>query len=78
MGVDSITEGSWFIRGTFDTTLLGRGEASTRRELSKWFEQGITAEELAAQKTNYVGVFKLGTAHHHGHGRGLAQGAGTR
>ncbi|MBK8479520.1 MAG: insulinase family protein [Opitutaceae bacterium] len=62
VGVDSITEGSWFIRGTFDTTLLGRGEASTRRELSKWFEQGITAEELAAQKTNYVGVFKLGLA----------------
>ncbi len=59
---DSVTEGTWFIRGTFDTTLLGKGEAATRRELAKWYERGITAEELAAQKTNYVGVFKLGLA----------------
>ena len=59
---DSFTDGSWFIRGTFATALLEKGEAATRRELIRWYEQGITAEELVAQKTNYVGVFKLGLA----------------
>lgn len=59
---DSFTDGSWSIRGTFDTALLDKGEAATRRELARWYAQGITTEELTAQKTNYVGVFKLGLA----------------
>jgi zinc protease len=59
---DSVTDGTWFISGTFASELLGKGEASTRRELTRWYAQGITAEELELQKTNYVGVTKLGLA----------------
>lgn len=59
---DSFTDGSWYIRGTFATSLVDKGEAAARRELVRWFEHGVTADELAAQKSNYVGVFKLGLA----------------
>jgi zinc protease len=59
---DTFTDGNWYIGGSFDTALVERGEAAARRELARWFEQGLTAEEFAAQKSNYVGTFKLNLA----------------
>ena len=57
---DTFTDGAWFIHGTFAASLLDQGEKSTRRELTRWYEKGLTAEELSVQKANYIGTFKLG------------------
>ncbi len=56
---DTFRDGDWSISGTFAPSLLERGIASTRRELLSWATEGITAEELAARKTNLVGIYKL-------------------
>jgi len=56
---DTFTDGSWSISATFAPELLERGIASTRRELEKWWREGVTAAELEARKSNLVGSFKV-------------------
>jgi zinc protease len=62
MGEDALTDGYWRISATFAPALLEKGTASTRRELLKWSRAGVTAEELAARKTNLIGSYQVGLA----------------
>ena len=57
---DSIVDGSWDISASFAPVLLAKGLASTRRELDKWWKDGITDQELAARKQGLVGGYLVG------------------
>jgi zinc protease len=59
---DTFGEGDWRITATFAPELLNKGIESTTKQLKSWYEQGVTAEELAKRKTNLVGRFKVGLA----------------
>jgi zinc protease len=62
VGDDTFVNGSWNISATFAPALLDKGIASTRRELEKWWRQGVTAAELEARKTNLIGSFQVSLA----------------
>jgi zinc protease len=57
---DSITDGAWDISASFAPALLAKGVASTRRELEKWWSDGITQGELADRKQGLVGGYLVG------------------
>jgi zinc protease len=57
---DSIVDGSWYISASFAPALLQKGMASTRRELDRWWKDGITDQELAARKQGLVGSYLVG------------------
>jgi zinc protease len=59
---DSYANGDWRISANFAPDLLEKGLAATRRELKSWYEQGVTAEEVARTKTNLAGSFQVGLA----------------
>ncbi len=60
MADDSIADGRWDISASFAPALLGQGIASTRRELDRWWKDGITDQELAARKQGLVGSYLVG------------------
>jgi zinc protease len=62
MGEDALTDGYWKVSATFAPALLEKGTVSTRRELLKWSREGVTAEELAARKTNLIGAYQVSLA----------------
>jgi zinc protease len=57
---DSIIDGSWDISASFAPALLEKGIASARRELDKWWKNGVTDQELAARKQGLVGSYLVG------------------
>ena len=57
---DTYVDGDWRIQAAFSPDLLGKGIESTKRQLTAWHKDGITAEELAGNKGKFVGSFKLG------------------
>jgi zinc protease len=57
---DTYVDGDWRITANFSPDLLGKGIESTKRQLTAWHKDGITAEELANNKGKFVGAFKLG------------------
>ena len=57
---DSIADGSWNISASFAPALLEKGVASTRRELDKWWKDGVTDQELTARKQGIVGGYLVG------------------
>jgi hypothetical protein len=57
---DSITDGRWDIAASFAPGLLDKGIASTRRELGRWWSEGVTEQELAARKQGLVGTYLVG------------------
>jgi zinc protease len=57
---DSIVDGSWDISASFAPALLAKGLTSTRRELNKWWKDGITDQELATRKQGLVGGYLVG------------------
>jgi zinc protease len=57
---DSIADGDWEISASFAPALLDKGIASTRRELNKWWADGITETELADRKQGLVGGYLVG------------------
>jgi zinc protease len=57
---DSITDGAWNISASFAPSLLQKGLASTRRELDKWYKDGVSASELAARKQGIIGDYLVG------------------
>jgi zinc protease len=59
---DSITDGAWDISASFAPALLERGIASTRRELQKWWSDGITDGELADRQQGLVGGYFVSLA----------------
>jgi zinc protease len=60
MADDSIVDGSWDISASFAPALLEKGIASTRRELDRWWKDGVTDQELAARKQGLVGNYLVG------------------
>jgi zinc protease len=60
MSDDSIVDGRWEISASFAPTLLDKGLASTRRELDRWWKDGVTEQELAARKQGLVGGYLVG------------------
>lgn len=56
---DTFTDGDWRITATFAPALLEKGIASTKRQLTKWYTDGITPAELDYRKNNLVGLFKV-------------------
>jgi len=54
---DSIADGSWDISASFAPELLNKGIAATRRELDKWWRDGVTETELAEHKQGIVGSY---------------------
>ena len=59
---DTFTDGDWHISATFAPALLPKGLTSTKRELTAWYAQGVTATELERRKTNLAGSFQVGLA----------------
>jgi zinc protease len=57
---DSIVDGSWDISASFAPALLNKGIASTRRELDKWWKDGVTDQELAERKQGLIGGYLVG------------------
>jgi zinc protease len=57
---DSLADGAWDISASFAPSLLQKGIASTRRELDKWWKDGVTAQELAARKQGIIGDYLVG------------------
>jgi zinc protease len=60
MADDSIADGRWDISASFAPALLDKGIASTRRELDRWWKDGVTDQELAARKQGLVGGYLVG------------------
>lgn len=59
---DALNDGYWRITATFAPSLLAKGIASSQRELDRWAREGVTAQELAARKTDIVGVYQVSLA----------------
>jgi zinc protease len=57
---DSIVDGVWEISASFAPTLLAKGVESTRREMVRWWKDGITDQELAARKQGVIGGYFVG------------------
>jgi zinc protease len=60
MADDSIVDGRWDISASFAPALLDKGIASTRRELDRWWKDGVTDRELAVRKQGLVGSYLVG------------------
>ena len=60
VGDDSLVDGAWDISASFAPSLLQKGIASTRRELDKWYKDGVTAQELTARKQGIIGDYLVG------------------
>ena len=56
---DTYTDGAWRIHATFAPELLEKGTASTLRELKRFADQGLTAEELKTFKVTLTGSYKV-------------------
>jgi zinc protease len=60
MADDSIVDGRWDISASFAPALLDKGIASTRRELDRWWKDGVTEQELTVRKQGLVGSYLVG------------------
>ncbi|MFI8606329.1 M16 family metallopeptidase [Cellulophaga baltica] len=52
--------GYWKVNASFNPTLFQKGLDATMVQIKKWVNNGITKEELASQKTNLTGSYKVG------------------
>ena len=59
---DTFTDGDWRLSATFAPALLDKGIASAKRQLTLWYDQGVTADEVERRKTNLIGTFEVGLA----------------
>jgi zinc protease len=57
---DTIVDGVWEISASFAPALLNKGVDSTRREVVKWWKDGVTEQELAAREQGAVGSYFVG------------------
>ncbi len=60
VGRDTFADGDFRINAEFNPTMLHQGIASTRRELRKWHDYGVTAAELERVKKGLIGSYKVG------------------
>jgi zinc protease len=68
---DTYTDGDWRVGASFAPKLLDKGVASTRREVERWWREGITQEELTARKRDLIGSYKVSLATTDGLARAL-------
>lgn len=54
--------GNWSLNASFNPELFQKGLDATMVQLKKWMDEGITAKELGAKKSNLIGSFKVGMA----------------
>lgn len=59
---DTFADGDFRIAATFAPNLLDKGIASTQRQLTLWYGEGVTDKEVADRKTNLIGTFKVALA----------------
>ena len=59
---DSLVDGVWTLNATFAPGLLDKGIASSRRELLRWWTDGVTDKELEERKQGLVGTYYVGLA----------------
>jgi zinc protease len=59
---DTFSDGRWMVTSTFAPTLVEKGITSARKVVNDFLASGVTAEELAAKKTNFVGRQQVGLA----------------
>jgi zinc protease len=57
---DTIADGAWDVSASFAPALLDKGVAATRRELDKWWKDGVTDQELAGRKQGIIGSYQVG------------------
>src|ERR1700675_4266122 len=57
---DTIADDAWDISASFAPALVEKGLAATRRELQKWWSDGVTDSELAVRKQGLVGGYLVG------------------
>jgi zinc protease len=57
---DSVVDGAFEITASFAPSLLSKGVESTRRELSKWWQDGVTDQELTVRKQGVIGSYAVG------------------
>jgi zinc protease len=57
---DTYADGDWRIGAQFAPELLAKGLASTQRQLTAWYQGGITDTELSRVKGDFVGTYKIG------------------
>ena len=63
---DAFRTGAWYAKATFAPALLERGLTSTRREITGWWSEGITADELEYRKSAAAGQFTIALETTHG------------
>lgn len=54
--------GHWVINASFNPELFEKGLEATQIQLRDWVTNGVTADELAVQKANLKGSYKVGLA----------------
>jgi zinc protease len=59
---DTFADGAWSVQADFAPPLLEQGLASTRRQIDKWYAEGVTDAELARAKTELAGTYQVGLA----------------
>jgi zinc protease len=59
---DTYADGAWQVQAAFAPQLLKKGLESTRHEIEKWHDEGVTAAELARAKTELAGTYQVGLA----------------
>ena len=59
---DTFHDGDWHIGASFAPELLEKGIASTRYQLKKWFDAGVTEAEVRDRKSNLIGAFQVSLA----------------
>jgi zinc protease len=60
MSDDSIVDGVWEVSASFAPALLSKGVESTRREVAKWWKDGVTEQELTLRKQGVIGGYFVG------------------
>ena len=56
---DMFSDGDFRVTATFAPNLLDKGIASARKHLGEWYQNGVTAPELADHQGNLTGSFKI-------------------
>lgn len=59
LGGHTYSDGYWEVVASFSPDLLKKGIESTRRQVDKWIDEGVTEDELKDKKTNIGGTFKV-------------------
>ena len=60
LGTNFGSDGYWSTWATFAPALLEKGREMTQNQINKWYNKGITENELNAKKTTITGTYQVG------------------